>query len=173
MAEKFQDGVTILRIVNTKSAFDGHYGRLLKVRKDGDPEGPLEVKFGAECRYLFGAYFKEENTCRFHESEVEVVPDFPIEIKVTQLFGGMAHSIVRLADGFDPNAPCMHEDCERSRTKRGLTNVWGVVHEFDACDEHYIAYHGKNVDEFPYRRDPAPSANGNTLAARFIEDMGP
>ncbi|MCL4404085.1 hypothetical protein M1432_01970 [Patescibacteria group bacterium] len=150
---ELKEGETSVRIQGTNSLFDGKYATVMKVYKDGDPEGPIGVNFGAYYSWIFGAGFKKNGIVRFQEGEMKVVPEMPLEVRAMNLFKGMCMATQAINGPLDETKPCMHEGCAGKRERRGLVNVWGVVQEFDACKGHYVQYHGHNVDEFPFRKD--------------------
>ena len=71
------------------------------------------------------------------------------EERLNQRFGGMWHHAYFKTD---PKLDELCYSCHRHATIRIEVNIWGVVQEFDVCEEH-AEYDGRNCDIMPKRSE--------------------
>jgi hypothetical protein len=136
------DIVTVL-----SGAFEGAQGKIVGIRKGGI----IRVLISKAHEYMLGFCSSDrEKIIRFTEKELRQDSDWTSEVKAIQLFGKkMFHSLRLLPKPFNPETECMCEGCSKKATSRIMVNLWGLIYEFDVCDEDRKKYHGKGMDCFP------------------------
>ena len=96
--------------------------------------------------------FKENGLTRFSGKNLDVVNDFPVEIKAERLFGNTYMRLFVLDKPLDKSSECKHKDCTQKVGKRAMVNIWGSVYEVDVCDDHFVEYNGHLIDDFPWKK---------------------
>lgn len=136
------DIVTVL-----SGAFEGAQGEVVGIRKGGI----IWVWISKAHEYMLGFCSSDrEKIIRLTKKELRRDSDWKPEVKAIQLFGkDMFHSLRILKEPFKSGKECTCEGCAKKATSRIMVNLWGLVVEYDVCDEDRKKYHGKGMDSFP------------------------
>ena len=133
---------------------NGCYGQIDKINKTN-----IRVYIPKKYSWVYGYeyYQKKRFTDSFKPSQLKVVgciEDF-LEMRVSLLYNKSYHSLSTYKYKFSPNNDCSVEGCNCKAVKRILYNCWGIVSEFDVCEEH-AKYDGYCGDGFPHKKDYHP-----------------
>jgi hypothetical protein len=145
----------IVTVICPDIDFTDKQGVIVEIKEDGNPEGPIGVRFPSYYEYLFNYPNSPDTVVRFLPSDLQKnTRDDGQNISDEQLcnvlFGkDMWHSINHLPTplmiGFQA---CTHKDCEQVVVARAMINCHGSVYEVDVCRIH-SSWHGSNCDSFP------------------------
>lgn len=81
------------------------------------------------------------------------------EMRANRLFPRHWNVVYFNPTPFQPGGPCQAATCEGgtvATVRRIMVNIWGTVCEYDVCEACGERYHGKMMDDFPYRAPPPP-----------------
>lgn len=148
-AVEIEEG-NIVKVYGTETSFDGAYGIVGKVFI-GEEKENVGVTFGKDKSHLFGFQFKKNGIMMFSDKNLEVVEDFPVEVKAEHLFKGSYMVIRSPKEPLDKNSECRHDNCLQKAEKRAMVNIWGSVCEVDVCSQHFDEYNGHLIDSFPWK----------------------
>ena len=137
----------IVRVVMEGSGFKGLQARVVSVISDGHIDGPITVEFGEyQDSWLFGGPFygeqgEDKNEKRyivhFEENELRVEDDWDVTHKARYHWhSSIFHTVYERVEPFIHGKVCECEECSGEAIRRIVTNVWGVVCEYDVCEEH-------------------------------------
>ncbi len=90
--------------------------------------------------------------CQVEQNHIHRAEQEARRAYLTGRYGSMWHTSYRKKTGFldfDKQCYC----CDARSTQRIDVNCWGVVAEYDVCDEHAERYDGENCDEVISREE--------------------
>ncbi len=146
----------VVTITLPDTRFTGKQGVVVNILNDGNPDGPIGVRFPEYYKFLFDFPNKPDTVIRFTEADLKKntrddKQDITQEQLCDVLFGKMWHSIYSLKRplmiGF---RDCTHKNCSNKVAMRIMVNCHGTVQEIDVCKNH-VEYHGRNCDDFPHK----------------------
>lgn len=151
----------IVTVTLKECIYFGIQGQVMEVNEDGDPGGPIGVKFN-KWKDPWAAIQKDRPTVRFLESFLRKDDDWDPEIRVLECYGKyLCRSFFQLPDPFDPTkpSPCKTKGCVYLAVRRCLINIVGSVYEVDLCADCAKEYHGTCTEGWPTKgsANPAPA----------------
>lgn len=137
-----------------------------------DKEDPVRVWFGRECDYLLVPEFRmnlsrdyaivaptetgqvnDMRTWNYPESVLQKEAEWSMRTLAERYFPRFYHSYCEPKNAFVAGKKCCDvKGCGGLIAQRIVFNIWGIVDFADVCERHAKEYHGKSMDEFPYRK---------------------
>lgn len=141
---------SIVTVIEDGRYFCGFQGFVEKE----NPEGTFRLKFGRhrEGDVQRHVSMNGESVLDFMADELREDPEFTPENRARDLFPNVAvYRVWTLGGSVETEKLCMRKGCKDFRSRRIMVNAWGTVCEADTCEKCGDDFHGKRVDEFPYK----------------------
>ncbi len=171
--ERFPIGTIVL--VTDKRCRHYTYQGLVVGHNPGDPEFCLRVWFGKECdHYLehpdrmkireatvstainpptLEQQADDARTWEYSPLHVEPQPEWSMQTLTNRHFKGRCWGMMIPKSPFVKDGrACQVDGCTGKVEQRIIFNVWGNIAYADVCASCAFKYHGKLLDDFPYRK---------------------